>query len=360
MAKKTFGELKGVQLSKYNKDGELVGDVVCRDKENDDFTYRIIYHGDPLFVVDVYSMTVRMCVVKFIQQRYYNSSSVTIGYCDKANNTKLMPTKDELLGYKRLCDIETVQLPTSKSQCSIYATTLADALLTLNRLREHNAFMFAKKGDNLFVTNRDSNTVEKLTIQSIISLRNNENPYNDKIHIELSDNSVVQMRLSKYCSKTSVYADYDFVLRMKGKYVDYSRYFVYTTEKEAVSDLKSMIKRRANAKKKIKKEFEKGSEIKLKDSKQNVLHVGDTVAYVRNSGQASLMAVGVIVKETKAQIQIFDEEEKERVRELRKERNKRYTDNRYFHEEKVEQEDDGYHYVTSGRLLLIQEFKKRK
>ena len=358
MAKKTFGELKGVQLRKYTKDGELVGNVVYRDKENDDFTYRMAYNGDPLFVVDVDSMTVRTCVVKFIKARLFSHSYVAIGYCDKSKNTTLMPTKDEVLGYKKLDDIEIVQLPVSKSQCGIYAATLADALLILSRLREHNAFVFAKDGDNLFVTNRDSNTVEKLTIQRIIRFRNIDNPYNDKLRIVFTDNSELQMRLSKYCSKTSIYADSEFSLRMKGRYTDDSRYFMYTTEKEAVSDLNSMIKRYENAKKKAKKKFEKGSEIKLKDSRQNVLHIGDTVAYVRNNDKTFLIGVGVIVKETKAQIQIFDEEEKEYVRELRRERNKRYGGTRWV--EIVEREDDGYHYVTSGKLLLIQEYKKRK
>jgi uncharacterized Zn ribbon protein len=115
-----------------------------------------------------------------------------------------------------------------------------------------------------------------------------------------------------------------------------------------------MIRKYEAAKKKEKKETPLGSEIKLKDSKGNTLHIGDTVAYVRNSGQASLISTGVIVKETKAQIQVFDEEERENVRAQRKENKKRYNWGDYT----VEYDEDGFHYLSIGKLLLVKQYKK--
>ena len=364
MAKKTFGELNGVQLKKMNPLNGNVCNVTYCDKENDGYVYSMKYNGDSLFVVDAETMAIRTCVVKFVRGLYYGSSNtIVLGYCDKNKNTTYMPTHDEVMGYKLREDIEIVRLPLNKSQYGVYATNLADALVILNRLKEHNAFMFAKKGDDLFVMNRITNNVEKLTIRRISSRTGYKtvgNPYSIRVSIEFTDNTLVNIGMSQYYSKASIYNDYDFSLRMRGNYTDDSRYFLYTTEEEALSDLNAMIKRYEAAKKKVKKEFEKGSEIKLKDCKQNVLHIGDTVAYIRNSGQGTLMGVGVIVKETKVQIQIFDKEDREHIRNLRRERNEQFKNSPWYHERQVEKDNDGYYFVSSGKLLLIQEYIKRK
>lgn len=355
MAKKTFGELKGIKLEAKDSNGEVVKVTECREKGKD-YTYKLLYNGDPLFVVDPEAMTVRTCIVKYVRIRYYRSTTLTIGYCDKNKNTTYMPSSDDLHYYGgKNKEIELVTLPQSRSKYGLYATTLADALTILNKLKDIKTFNDLKKGDEIFIASRISNKVESGIIRNIKSSNDSNNKLSNTLIFTLEDNTSVEMALSKYDTKSSVYVDSNFRLRMKGRWTDDSRYFVYTTEKEANEDLASIIKKYEASKKKVKEKSLEGSEIKLKDSKQNTLHIGDKVAYVRNSGQASLLGTGVIIKETKAQIQVFDEDERVSVRKQREENKKRYN---WRNDYKTECDDDGYHFVTSGRLLLIETYKK--
>ena len=355
MAKKTFGELKGIQLEVRDSNGEVVKTAECKEKGKD-YTYKLLYNGDPLFVVDPETMTVRTCIVKYVRIRYHRSTTVTIGYCDKNKNTSYMPTSDDLHYYGgKNKEIELVTLPQSRSKYGVYATTLADALSILNKLKDNKTFNTLKVGDNIYIASRTSNTVGSYRIKSIKNSTDSYNKLTSRMVFYLEDNTTIEMGLSKYDTKSSTYSDSSFELRMRGNWTDYYRYFVYTTEKEANEDLASMIKKYEASKKKVKEKSPEGSEIKLKDSKQNTLHIGDKVAYIRNSGQASLIGTGVIIKETKAQIQVFDIDERVSIRKQREENKKRYT---WHHEYKTEYDDDGYHFVSSGRLLLIEAYKK--
>ena len=355
MAKKTFGELKGIKLEVKDSNGEVVKTAECKETGKD-YTYKLLYNGDPLFVVDPEAMTVRTCIVKFVRIRYYRSTTVTIGYCDKNKNASYMPSSDDLHYYSsNYKEIELITLPQSRSKYGMYATTLADALSILNKLKESKTFKSLKNGDMLYIASRLSNTVEGYRIVSVKSSKETTNRLTNTLMFVLDDKTSVEMSLSKYESKSSIYVDSNFRVRMKGRWTDDSRYFVYTTEKEANEDLASMIKKYEASKKKAKEKNPEGSEIKLKDSRQNTLHIADKVAYVRNSGQASLLGTGVIIKETKAQIQVFDEDERVSVRKQRKENKKRYN---WRNDYKTERDDDGYHFVSSGRLLLIETYKK--
>lgn len=355
MAKKTFGELKGIKLEVKDSNGEVTKVTECREKGKD-YTYKLLYNGDPLFVVDPEAMTVRTCIVKYVRTRYYHQTTLTIGYCDKNKNTDYMPTSDDLHYYGgKNKEIELVTLPQSRSKYGLYATTLADALSILDRLKGNKTFNVLKKGDMMYIASRISNNVEGYRIKSIKYSNDSTNKSSWSVVFTLEDNTTVEMGLSKYDTKSSVYMDSNFRVRMKGRWTDDSRYFVYTTEKEANEDLASIIKKYEASKKKVKEKSPEGSEIKLKDSKQNTLHIGDKVAYVRNSGQASLLGTGVIIKETKAQIQVFDIDERVSVRKQREENKKRYN---WSNDYKIEYDDDGYHFVSSGRLLLIEAYKK--
>lgn len=354
MAKKTFGELKGIKLEAKDSNGEVVKVTECQEKGKN-YTYKLLYNGDPLFVVNPETLTVRTCIVKYVRIRYYRQTTLTVGYCDKNKNTNYIPTSDDLRFYAgKDKEIELVTLPQSRSKYGLYATTLADALTILNKIKESKTFADLKKGDKIFIASRISNTVESYRIRSIKYSDNSSNKFTSGMVFSLEDNTTIEIGLSKYDTKASIYADSSFTIRIKGHWSDDNRYFVYTTEKEANEDLTSMIKKYEALKKRAKEKSPEGSEIKLKDSKQNTLHIGDKVAYVRNSGQASLLGTGVIIKETKAQIQVFDEDERISVRKQREENKKLYSWSNY----KTEYDDDGYHFVTSGRLLLIEAYKK--
>ena len=353
MAKKTFGELRGVQLEVKDSNGEIIKKTAqCKERGNN-FTYKLLYNGDPLFVVDPKTLTVRTCIVKYVRTRYYRSTTVTVGYCDKEKNVTYMPTSDDLSYYgKENKEIEIITLPQSRSKYGIYATTLADALEILNKLKNKRTFYDLKVGDSVFIASRINNKVESYTIKEI--LKNNNNYISGTYTFVLDDKTTLEITLSKFDSKSSIYTDSSFRIRIGGRWSDDCRYFAYTTEKEAVTDLNSIIKKYEASKKREKKENPQGSEIKIKDSKQNTLHIGDKVAYVRNSGQSSCIGTGIITKETKLQIQVFDEEERISIRNRREANKKLYKWKNY----RIEFDEDGYHYVASNRLLLIEAYKK--
>lgn len=358
MAKKTFGELKGVLVEIIDSNGEVVETSKLRERKGN-FTYKLIYNGDPLFVVNPQTLSIRTCIVKYVRSRRYRSTTVTIGYCDKDKNTNFIPTHNDVEWYGKESQdagIELASFPQNRSKYGLCATTLADALAILGKLKEELTFTKLNVGDSIYIANRITNKVESYRIKRIDERQSGVIIGTTVVTFTLEDNTTVEVGVSKYDTKTSTYLDSTgFSLRMKGCWTEDSRYFAYTTEKEAVSDLNSMIRKYEVSKKKQEQETPQGSEIKIKDSKQNTLHIGDKVAYVRNSGQSSSIGVGIIVKETKLQVQVFDEEDRIRLRKQREERKKRYTWSSNY---QTEYEDDGYHYVPSTKMLLIETYKK--
>lgn len=361
MAKKTFDELKGVKVEIRDKDGnKTIENYISDNKEEkgkSSFTYSLLYNGDPLFMVDTETMSVKNCIVKFVKaQHYSNSTRTTIGFCEKNKATSFMPSKSDVYysgnGDK---EIKMVTLPSSRSNYGIFATNLADALNILNRLKTKRTFSTTKVGDSVFLVSRESNSVKEIKVTRIDKTRGYyDYSFCNGLKLDFDDRTYAYIGQSKFDTKTSTYSDMSFEIRVRGRICDERKYFLYTDKEEAEKALDSMIRKYEAAKKKEKKETPLGSEIKLKDSKGNTLHIGDTVAYVCSCGQSSLIGTGVIIKETKVQVQVFDEEERETKREQRRENQRRYGWNNYT----IEYDDDGYHFVPSGRLLLIETYKK--
>jgi uncharacterized Zn ribbon protein len=360
MAKKTFGELKGIQLEIQDKNSgeKTTASFVSDNKEEkgkSSLTYSLIYNGDPLFMVDTETMSIKNCVVKFIKGRY-NSTVTTIGFCEKNKATSYIPTRSDVLysGHSNK-EIKMVSLPSSRSKHGVFATNLADALEILNRLKTKRTFSTTKVGDSVFLVSRESNSVKEIKVTRVDkTIGYYDYSFCNGLKLDFDDRTYAYIGQSKFDTKTSTYSDMSFEIRVRGRICDERKYFLYTDKEEAEKALDSMIRKYEAAKKKEKKETPLGSEIKLKDSKGNTLHIGDTVAYVRSCGQSSLIGTGVIIKETKVQIQVFDEEERESKRAERRERQRRNNWDNYT----IEYDDDGLHYLSTSKLLLVKQYKK--
>ena len=161
---------------------------------------------------------------------------------------------------------------------------------------KYKPFFAAKKGDFIYIIIDGSDEVKKTVIIQ-----------NDKyLRFVLGKEFTLYMNSYELENKVSSYY-YE-----GGKRVSYK---VFLSEADAENSIKEADKRqKKNATMKYIKSLENhdGKPLILKDNAGNDLHYGDTVVYIRRIGWSNSpeLRIGKIIGETKAKINVLDEEEK--------------------------------------------------
>jgi uncharacterized Zn ribbon protein len=162
---------------------------------------------------------------------------------------------------------------------------------------KHKIFYTAKKGDFIYIVIDGSDEVKKTVItQNGEYLRF----ILDKERSIYISSREMENKVSSYCYVEG------------GKHISYK---VFLSEADAEKSIKETDKRqKKNATMKYIKSLENhdGKPLILKDNAGNDLHYGDTVVYIRRIGWSNSpeLRIGKIVGETKAKINVLDEEEK--------------------------------------------------
>jgi uncharacterized Zn ribbon protein len=162
---------------------------------------------------------------------------------------------------------------------------------------KYKPFFAAKKGDFIYIVIDGSDEVKKTVIT-----QNGE-----YLRFILGKERTIYMGSYELENKVSSYC-----------YVEGSKhisYKVFLSEADAEKNIKETDKRqKKNATMKYIKSLENhdGKPLILKDNAGNDLHYGDTVVYIRRIGWSNSpeLRIGKIVGETKAKINVLDEEEK--------------------------------------------------
>ena len=163
---------------------------------------------------------------------------------------------------------------------------------------KYKPFYTAKKGDFIYVVIDGSDEIKKTVVT-----KKGEYLYfilNDKEHSVYMNSYEMENKVSSY-----YYAE-------GGKHISYK---VFLSEADAEKSIKEAEKRqKKNATMKYIKSLENhdGKPLILKDNAGNDLHYGDTVVYIRRIGWSNSpeLRIGKIIGETKAKINVLDEEEK--------------------------------------------------
>ncbi len=186
-----------------------------------------------------------------------------------------------------------------RSRNSNLFTTLKEATEFKESINngKYKPFYAAKKGDSIYVVIDGSDEVKKTVITQ----------NGGYLRFILDEERSIYMSSYELENKVSHYYYADGHKRVT--------YKVFLNEADAEKSIKEADKRqKKNATIKYIKSLENhdGKPLLLKDNAGNELHYGDTVVYIRRIGcnNSPELRIGKIVGETKAKINVFDEEEK--------------------------------------------------
>jgi len=332
---------------------DLIG-VVGTDKNNKacynfppNEEYKITSVGDSIFKVNVDNMTVEHYNVKF---RSKHDGYITLYICKFDRFRKILPFDDRYhyhRGNSNLNLFEKISVKGTVSHCGLYFLNLKDAAKCLDDIRNGKFFKNLKKGDTVFLADKNTLSIHELIVDETNFSFNN---VSEKYTIKFEDGKCVSFDSIGVYDKNASYFSLKY---FHFRYIEDKLYSFHIDKADAERVINECIKRKEAANKKKQEEAEKnknGTPIDRKDCKRNELHVGDKVAYIKSitiswSGTPTL-GLGVVVSASgKEKIKVFDEEEK----------NSNTPKSRWTKDEIC----DGLHILFPTSVMLIEKFKKQ-
>ena len=303
MASKKFDNIGGVVLKRI-EDGKRCLSAP-RGETN---KYEITSRGDTIFEIDVENRKINRCVAKYVCKE--RGGMIMIRYCDAMANRDFIPDYDTFYGRHIPNDMKTCSVMYNKSTYGLMCTNMNDAVDKLQKIIDGKYFGALKEGDKIYVVNKQDENVTEETVERI-SYNNHWHNEGRHFNIETEVHHFDCYR-SEYEENASAFSDESFYTSMRN--VDNKKISIHLDKAVAEKVLREYLNSRKNIEKK-KAETLKipiGTPIRHKDNKEQDLHYGDFVAYVRKDywGHTDI-SNGVIVGDSEKKIKIFDQEEKE-------------------------------------------------
>lgn len=334
MASKKFDSLEGVVLL-HTLDGRRCLRSDGRHQEE----YTITNIGDVLFEIDVKNKKINTCNAKYVCKDRHGM--LEIRYCDSAINRDFKPTYDTFYGRGLPKGMKFAYALYNKSVYGLLATNMNDAIDRLQKINDGRYFGALKKGDKLYIVDKEGGQVIEDTVESI---QYNNHWYNDGLHFNITTKHYrFNCYKSEFEENASVYSDPTFYVN---RGVD-KKTSIHMDKAVAEKVLREYLNSKKNAKKKSaeKPKIPEGTPIRHTDNKDSELHYGDTVAYVRKDywGHTDI-SYGVIVGDSEKKIKIFDQEEYKAAEEKRKKKQAVWN---------YEKNNDGTHMLEPVNILLL-------
>ena len=329
MASKLFKDLRGVEC---------------------DYGGKVNHQGDPIFIVDLVTLTIKTCIAKVIHELDY-SKSMFIDYCEKGKYSNwTLYTK----GVRNLppSDWDIIIVNKNSSTSGLASTTLMGAIKFLNLHKSKGSFSSLLEGDSVYCFETRKKKIHEFKIESVKS--NVTSAKTLGVHtLNFGENGSLRLRVSYYESKASMYSDdYFTYIARSSRVCGVTYFFVKKEDAEALLNKKIKEEEKKNQLQQI------GTDTKLNDAKGNRLHIGDSVAYVNGVGTHISLSTAKVIKATKAYITVLDEDKREENIRYEKEAldnwvkggNKPYELN-FTHY--------GEYTVTTNKILLLKKYNKK-
>ena len=331
MATKKFDDIGGVMLRRKEDDKNT-----CRAYKGEEDKYEIVSRGDTLFEIDVKEKKINRCVAKYVCKE--RGGMLFIRYCDALLNRDFIPTTETFYGKGIPKNMKSAYVMYNKSSYGLLCTNMEDAVNRLQRINDGKYFGALKKGDKIYIVNKEKETVTEDTIEFVT---NDNEWYHDGKHFNIeTEKHHFDCYHSEYEENASRFSDENFYAHFRN--VDDKKISIHMDRVVAEKVLREYLSSRKNvAKKKAETpKIPEGTPIRHKDNKGNDLHYGDTVSYVRKDhwGHTDI-SFGVIVGDSEKKIKIFDQEEKEYMEK----KENHWTDKCA----------DGVHILENSNVLLV-------
>ena len=338
MASKKFDSLGGVVLLHTSDGRRCLSSDVSHQEE-----YTITSIGDVLFEIDVKNRKINTCNAKYVCKNRHGM--LEIRYCDSAINRDFKPTYDTFYGKGLPEGMKFANVLYNKSVYGLLATNMNDAIDKLQKINDGRYFGALKKGDKLYVVDKEGGQVIEDTVESI---QYNNNWYNDGLHFNITTKHYrFNCYKSEFEENASVYSDPSFYISRRDSKLVNKKTSIHMDKTVAERVLREYLNTRKNVKKKSaeKPKIPEGTPIRHTDNKDSELHYGDTVAYVRKDywGHTDI-SYGVIVGDSEKKIKIFDQEEYKAAEEKRKKKQAVWN---------YEKNNDGTHMLEPVNILLM-------
>lgn len=324
MVSKKFDSIKGVILSD-NK-----GNKCCRYYNHPE-EYSIVSFGDVLFEIDPIEKKINSCNAKYVVRN--SNGMVEIRYCDAKKNHNFKPCTNTFYGRGLPNDMKLSKALYNKSVYGLIATNMNDAIERLGKINEEHYLGALKNGDKLYVVDKVNKIVIEETVENVSNNAKEGYPY--KITINTT-NFEFACYHSKYEENASKFSDPYFYAKCRTEWFDNTKISIHLDKTVADKALREYLNSRKTAEKKKEKEktqkIPKGTPIRHCDNKNNKLHYGDKVAYVRRDcyGHTDI-SYGVIVGDSEKKIKVFDQVEYEDIKNYNTERGRETQPNEGVH-----------------------------
>lgn len=332
MATKKFGELSGVRLRR-REDGTEHGECECRcASRGEQDKYDIASCGDVIFEIDLANKTINRCNVKYIYKDYHGV--MVFYYCDIKHNRDFKPDYNTFYGRGIPPHMKKASCMYNKSVCGLLCTNMEDAVKRLAKLNDGKYFAALKNGDKIYVVDKEYDVVHEEIVERVSY---NNRWYNDNNHFNILTNHYnFDCCNSEYEENASKFSDKSFYVSGG---IDEKKYSIHMDKTVADKVLREYLNAKKNAEKKKaeKPEIPIGTPIRHTDNKNQKLHYGDVVAYVRKDwGGHTDISFGVVCGDSEKKIKIFDGEEVGKKRHSW-----------------CDEEHDGIHMLEPANILLV-------
>jgi hypothetical protein len=311
--------------------------------------YTVVYQGDPIFVVDLQSLTIKNYIVKCVNE-HDGIKFMHIYCCEKGKYANWV----QQLGNKIPIDWIEIYANKNSSVSTLASTTLKGAMKILDLFKTKSNFASLGVGDCIYGVNRNKNKVVEHKIAKIenTEIRGNYERFKRFI-ITLDNGGKAYFRTSYYESKASIYCDGYYQYCPNGKW-SIGNYTLFVKKEDAQSYLDKKVKNEEKA-----KELPQiGTDTNINDAKGNRLHVGDTVAYVNGTGTYINLSTAKVIDFTPKMIKVLDAERRKWLIESSKESLKRYVE-RGNEPYEVDYTYYGVYVITTPKILLLKKYNKK-
>ena len=334
MATKKFGELSGVRLRR-REDGTEHGECECRRAGRGELDkYDVVNCGDVIFEIDLANKTINRCNVKYIYKDYHGV--MVFYYCDIKHNRDFKPDYDTFYGRNIPPNMKRTSCMYNKSVSGLICTNMEEAVKRLNKINNGKYLGALKEGDKLYVVDKEHDVVHEETVQEISY---NNRWYNDNEHFNiLTEHYRFDCCNSEYEENASKFSDKSFYVSGED-YPDDKKYSIHMDKTVADRALREYLNAKTKSEKKKAEapEIPVGTPIRHTGNKNQKLHYGDVVAYVRKDwGGHTDISFGVVCGDSEKKIKIFDGEEVGKKK-------RSWSDEKH----------DGIHMLEPANILLV-------
>jgi uncharacterized Zn ribbon protein len=311
---------------------------------------KVNHQGDPIFIVDLVTLTIKTCIAKVIHELDY-SKFMLIDYCEKGKYSNwTLYTK----GVRNLppSDWHSIIVNKNSSTSSLASTTLMGAMKILNLHKSKGSFSSLLDGDSVYCFETRKKKIHEFKIESVKSSVTCGKSLG--VHtLNFGENGSLRLRGSYYESKASMYSDDYFTYISHNHHIYGVTYFFVKKE-----DAEALLNKKIKEEEKKNQLQQIGTDTKLNDAKGNRLHIGDSVAYVNGVGTHISLSTAKVIKATKAYITVLDEDKREEnIRHAKealdnwvKNGNKPYELNFTYY---------GVYTITTNKILLLNKYNQK-